>query len=61
MTKETKDKINEAANGCAYMIQDLLDGLAAGDRFDVRKFEKEYRKIITDVVKYSIDCEAGTH
>lgn len=45
---QTAKEIKMFANSMTYMVQDLLDGLGRGGRFDFKDMEKDFRKSLVE-------------
>lgn len=43
--------INSYANSFAYYVQDLLDDIARGGNFNLKKAEKDFKAELLDLVK----------
>jgi hypothetical protein len=45
-----QEQLDEVANALAYHVQDLLDGLSSGKKFDLEEQQAEIRAIINSII-----------
>ena len=51
LTAEQKKIIDNYANSFAYYVQDILDDIASGKSFNIKKVEKDFKNDLVDLVE----------